>query len=245
MQLPAPLPLSGAAAGRRPKPLPLAVAISSSVLVGFGCAKSPPAETGAIPAPPAPPGSASPTEATKPRTDGSTAAGLQPLPSPQQVITSVPLGRRDPFGQLLTMPATGKVAGGQQEQRGAETATRASSATGGAARPAPDGSAARSTSASGSSQGPATGTAPASRIGRTPAQPLQPPQNFTITGVIRSGGSTEAVVTYGDRSGSLRRGDRGGRTTDLLPSGWSVASVDVDQGQLTLQKDSRKVKVRL
>ncbi len=224
MQLLAPLPSSGARAARRRKPLSLAVAMFSSGLVGFGCAQAPPADTGTIPAPPAPPGAASPPEAAKARSNGLAAAGLQPLPSPQQVITSVPLGRRDPFGQLLSI----------------------SPSPGGAARPVSgDGSAARSTSASGSSQGPATGKAPASGIGRPPAPPLQPPQNFNITGVIRSGGSTEAVVTYGDLTGILRRGDRGGSTTDLLPPGWSVASVDVDLGLLTLQKDTRTVKVSL
>ena len=40
-------------------------------------------------------------------------------------------------------------------------------------------------------------------------------------------------------------GDRGGRNTDLLPSGWSVASVDVAKGHLILQSGSRRVKVDL
>jgi Tfp pilus assembly protein PilP len=70
-------------------------------------------------------------------------------------------------------------------------------------------------------------------------------QDFRVTGVIDSGGQSEAVVTYKQLSGSLRRGDRGGRNTDLLPSGWSVASVDVANGHLILQSGSRRVKVDL
>ncbi|WP_216904913.1 hypothetical protein [Synechococcus sp. CCY 9618] len=68
---------------------------------------------------------------------------------------------------------------------------------------------------------------------------------FRVTGVIHSGGRSEAVVTYGTLSGSLRQGDRGGRSTDLLPTGWSVASVDVSKGQLILQSGGRKVTVDL
>jgi hypothetical protein len=70
-------------------------------------------------------------------------------------------------------------------------------------------------------------------------------KDFRVTGVIDSGGQSEAVVTYRELSGSLRPGDRGGRTTDLLPSGWSVASVDVANGRLILQSGSRRVKVEL
>jgi hypothetical protein len=46
-----------------------------------------------------------------------------------------------------------------------------------------------------------------------------------LTGVIRSGGQVEALVSYGGRTGTLRQGDRGGRTTDLLPDGWRLASI--------------------
>ncbi|MEA5443655.1 hypothetical protein [Cyanobium gracile] len=88
----------------------------------------------------------------------------------------------------------------------------------------------------------------AAATGGGTAAALPPPaflQDFRVTGVIDSGGQREAVVTYKQLSGSLRRGDRGGRNTDLLPSGWSVAAVDVANGQLILQSGSRKVKVDL
>jgi hypothetical protein len=52
-------------------------------------------------------------------------------------------------------------------------------------------------------------------------------------------------VSFGDLSGSLRPGDRGGRTTELLPPGWSVAAIDVQRGVLTLKKGDRKVSAEL
>jgi hypothetical protein len=67
------------------------------------------------------------------------------------------------------------------------------------------------------------------------------PEGFRLAGVIRSGGRSEAVVQLGTRSGTLRPGDRGGRTTDLLPPGWSVASIDVNRGSLTLQQGGHRV----
>ncbi len=80
---------------------------------------------------------------------------------------------------------------------------------------------------------------------RGAASSLTPPADFRVTGVINSGGQSEAVVTYKQLSGSLRPGDRGGRSTDLLPPGWSVAAVDVPNGRLILQSGSRQVEVDL
>jgi hypothetical protein len=71
------------------------------------------------------------------------------------------------------------------------------------------------------------------------------PEGFRLAGVIRSGGRSEAVVQVQreDRvlSGNLRPGDRGGSTTDLLPSGWTVASIDVNRGSVTLLQGRRRV----
>jgi hypothetical protein len=71
------------------------------------------------------------------------------------------------------------------------------------------------------------------------------PQGFRFSGVIRSGGRTEAVVQYGDLSGSLRSGDRGGVSTELLPKGWRVESVDADRGQLRLRNAGRLLTVEM
>ncbi len=66
-------------------------------------------------------------------------------------------------------------------------------------------------------------------------------QQLQITGVIQSGGHSEVIATYQGESGSLRRGDRGGLETKLIPSGWSVASVDLPSRRLILQSGDRKV----
>ncbi len=88
--------------------------------------------------------------------------------------------------------------------------------------------------------------APAGAAARAAAR--RPPEflnEFKVSGVIQGAGHAEAVVTYKSISGSLRPGDVGGRSTDLLPSGWSVAAVDVQNGFLVLQNGGRKVKVDL
>jgi hypothetical protein len=63
--------------------------------------------------------------------------------------------------------------------------------------------------------------------------------------VIQAAGASEAIVQYGDLSGSLRAGDRGGATTELLPPGWSVASVDVQRGRLILRNRGQRIIVDL
>ncbi|MCP9841303.1 hypothetical protein KBY93_11760 [Synechococcus sp. J7-Johnson] len=64
--------------------------------------------------------------------------------------------------------------------------------------------------------------------------PLTLPDGFRFQGVISSGGRPMALVQFGGQSGSLAVGDAGGRTTDLLPEAWGVASIDVLRGRLTL-----------
>jgi hypothetical protein len=130
---------------------------------------------------------------------------LVPLPTRQEVVTAVAVGRRDPFGDVMPR-------------------WRLPSPPGGPGGP-------------GGSPGAAAGG------GATAVRPVPPgvPEGFRLAGVIRSGGRSEAVVQLGTRSGTLRPGDRGGRTTDLLPPGWSVASIDVNRGSLTLQQGGRRV----
>ncbi len=64
--------------------------------------------------------------------------------------------------------------------------------------------------------------------------PLSLPEGFRFQGVISSGSRPMALVQFGRQSGSLAVGDVGGRTTDLLPEAWGVASIDVLRGRLTL-----------
>ena len=80
--------------------------------------------------------------------------------------------------------------------------------------------------------------------------PLSLPPGLIFNGVIRSGGTPEALVQFAGDSGTLRVGQRGGRTTDyrttpLLPAGWSVASIDVQKGRLTLRQGKQAVTAEL
>ena len=79
---------------------------------------------------------------------------------------------------------------------------------------------------------------------------LSLPPGLIFNGVIRSGGTLEALVQFGAESGTLRVGQRGGSTTDyrttpLLPAGWSVASIDVQNGRLTLRQGKQAVTAEL
>jgi len=157
------------------------------------------------PAAQTPPESLPPAPANAGQVDVS--AGLAPLPTPQQVLTAVPFGRPDPFAPLQApaAAATSAASGSPAASGQSGTAAAASSATPG--NPAA------------SSPGSAAAAAP------RPAPRLAPPRDFRLTGVIRSGGRAEALVSYGGLSGSIKAGDRGGRTTALLPPGWALASI--------------------
>jgi len=106
--------------------------------------------------------------------------GFNPLPTPQQVVAAVRIGRLDPFAPFS----------------------------------------------------PPAGTAP---------QATGLPQGFRFSGVVRGGGQAEALVQFGSLSGTLRAGQVGGRSTDLLPQGWTVARVDGQRGRLTLRQGGQLV----
>jgi len=121
------------------------------------------------------------------------AAGLDPLPSSEQLLRSVPFGRMDPFAPLPAAAATAVPAAA-----GTTTATTAEQT---AAQTA----------------GQAVAQAEAAR---------QALSGLQLTGVIQSGAGAEALVSYGELSGSLKTGDRGG-TSPLLPPGWRVAAISL------------------
>ncbi len=102
------------------------------------------------------------------------------MPTPQQVVAAVRIGRLDPFAPFS----------------------------------------------------PPAGTAP---------QSTGLPQGFRFSGVVRGGGQAEALVQFGSLSGTLRAGQVGGRSTDLLPQGWTVARVDGQRGRLTLRQGGQLV----
>ena len=88
------------------------------------------------------------------------------------------------------------------------------------------------------------GGAAAGATGGRPA-PLSLPPGLVFNGVIRSGGTPEALVQFGGETGTLRVGQSGGRSTPLLPAGWSVVSIDVQQGRLTLRQGKQAVTAEL
>jgi hypothetical protein len=154
----------------------------------FGGCGAPEQATEPLPPSPAAEQEPGPSPAAAPAPAG---AGLRSLPTSGQVLSSMPRGRRDPFGEVLPRPRPPAPS----------------------APPGPD--------------------------------PFALPPDFRLAGVMSSGGRSAAVVQAGQRSGSLWPGDRGGRTTDLLPPGWLVASIDVNQGRLTLQRGARRVSLDL
>jgi hypothetical protein len=74
---------------------------------------------------------------------------------------------------------------------------------------------------------------------------LQLPADFRFSGVMRSAGQPLALVQFGANSGALSVGERGGTQTELLPSGWTVAAIDVDRGVLTLRQGRQEVTAEL
>ncbi len=179
--------------------------------------------------PPAPeqPEPLPPSRSDGPQVDVS--AGLSPLLTPQQVLTAVPFGRPDPFAPLPApaIPAVSSGTGTEAASPQAAPAGTAGATAAGASAPAG--------AAAAAGQPPSTCT----------------PEGLRLTGVIRSGGSAEALVTNGSLSGSLRIGDRGGRSTDLLPAGCVVAAIHFggftpgDPPAITLRRGSLKQQVKL
>lgn len=147
--------------------------------------------------PPAPPPEPLPPPRTETGTRTDNAAGLETLPSSQQVLAAVPFGRTDPFAPLAA----------------ASPAAAASSAQGPA-----------SGQPSGTAQ-PGAAAAQATAAAQAMAAARKALAGFQLTGVIHSGHTAEALVTFGTLSGSLKPGDRGGRTTPLLPPGWRLETI--------------------
>ena len=74
---------------------------------------------------------------------------------------------------------------------------------------------------------------------------LQVPTSFKYHGQISSRNTLNAFVSYEDRSGTVKTGDIGGQTTDLLPSGWTILDLDIVANVLTLGFGDRSINVDL
>jgi hypothetical protein len=70
------------------------------------------------------------------------------------------------------------------------------------------------------------------------------PEGLRFTGVIRSGGHAQALIQLKDQSGPVCVGPRGycpgAGLPALLPPGWSVTSIDVQNGRLDLRQGSQR-----
>ena len=71
------------------------------------------------------------------------------------------------------------------------------------------------------------------------------PFSFKYHGQISTADLVNAFVSYKDKRGTLKQGDIGGETTDLLPNGWSILSLDTNTKVLTLAFDGKSVEVNL
>ncbi|MFZ0409737.1 MAG: hypothetical protein WAM11_16750 [Cyanobium sp.] len=199
----------------------------------------------AVPPPPTPP--PPPIRPTPEKLGPDVDAGLVPLPSPEQVVTTSGLGRRNPFAPVV-VAAIPLPQGVAPDSPPAQAVAKVARAGGDASVQQLALQAALRTQAEAAAKA-ASGTAAAPGPNRPLV--LQSPQNLQLTGVIQTNGQTEAVVTYGGQSGTLRPGDQGGRTTELLPAGWSVVAIHLggrgqqDVPSLLLQKGRQRVRVRL
>ena len=83
--------------------------------------------------------------------------------------------------------------------------------------------------------------APQARAAGTPADL---PEGLRFTGVIRSGGHAQALIQLKDQSGPVCVGARGycpgAGLPALLPPGWSVTGIDVQNGRLALRQGSQR-----
>lgn len=64
---------------------------------------------------------------------------------------------------------------------------------------------------------------------------------FTLTGFLSTSKRQLALIEFNGESGTVFVGDKGSITTNLLPPGWTVTSIDGDNGKLVLRKKDQFV----
>ena len=165
-----------------------------------------------------PPAAPPPALSGRPKTLAALDLPLDPLANKDQLLRSFQAGRKDPFGNVVV---TQKV-----------TLAKAAEAGAGA-----DGSASAGSGVS--------GLGGSSSIEKEAAcDSLK--STIQVTGLIHGAGSSEAIVVNAQgETGSLRPGDRGGRSTTLLPTGCQVQSIDVNAGYLVITPIKKGSPVRL
>jgi len=179
---------------------------------------------GCMPSPPPedaagpPPAPAPPAIVRRPQTFASLDLPLDPLASKDQLLRSFQPGRRDPFANVI-VPYVVK---GELVAAGSAGAEGSGVSGPGGAR--------------------SGGASPEVKDAICDISTIQ------VTGLIHGAGSSEAIVVNAQgETGSLRPGDRGGRSTSLIPPGCQVQSIDVNAGYLVIApvKKGRAVKLAL
>lgn len=176
------------------------------VLLLAGCWPSPPPEDKAGPPPKASP----PAISGRPKDFVALDLPLDPLANKDQLLRSFQAGRKDPFGNVIV---TQKVA---------------------LAKAADAGTGAVGSGITGSGVAGPVGASPGPGVKDTACSSLR--STIQVTGLIHGAGSSEAIVVNNatGETGSLRPGDRGGRSTTLLPDGCQVQSINVNAGYLVI-----------
>ncbi|PYE01068.1 hypothetical protein DNJ73_06445 [Prochlorococcus marinus XMU1408] len=68
------------------------------------------------------------------------------------------------------------------------------------------------------------------------------PKSFKFLGFISTGKSISAFVSFNNESGTIKKGDIGGKTTKLLPNGWLVSDLNKSSQLLKLSfKNSESI----
>ncbi|WP_259730127.1 MULTISPECIES: hypothetical protein [Synechococcales] len=93
-------------------------------------------------------------------------------------------------------------------------------------------------------------TGAAAAAGGDPSRPAAPaplrlPDDFRFSGVIAISGVPQALVQRSEQSGTVVVGDQGGRSTRLLPNGWVVTSIDVQNGSLRMRQGKQTISAAL
>jgi len=145
---------------------------------------------------------------------------LDPLANKDQLLRYFQAGRKDPFGNVVVPQRVPLAKAAEAEAGALGSPSAASGVSGQVLLPSPGGK----DTACGSLR-----------------------STIQVTGLIHGSGSSEAIVVNNatGETGSLRPGDRGGRSTTLLPTGCQVQSIDVNAGYLVITPIKKGSPVRL
>ena len=64
------------------------------------------------------------------------------------------------------------------------------------------------------------------------------PDTFKYHGQLSSEGKVNAFVSYQNKKGTIKQGDMGGESTNLLPTGWVVEKIDLKTQSLIITFDN-------